>query len=77
MGGLTLSCQQGGLILDREVVGPVAKPVPLAEQILNLVFGLLQQFGALGLNVNRVDVIDVEQSAHGRRQWNENKIVLV
>ena len=66
LGRLALGCQQRGLVLDREVVGLVAQPVPLAEKLPNLFLGLIKQFGALGLDVDRVDVIDVEQSAHRR-----------
>ena len=77
MGRLALGRQQRGLILDCEVVRLVAKPVPPAEKLANLLFGLFEQVSAAGLDINRVDMVDVEQTPHRGPQWDENQVVLV
>ena len=59
--------------MDREVIGLVAKPVPLAEKLPDLLLGLIEQFGVMDLDVDRVNVIE----GVGRDTSNPNRAGLV
>ena len=68
---------QGGLVLDREIVPLAFQPVTLAEHVPDFLLGSVEPVAPLRLDIDRLDVDHVHQSPHGRPEGHDDDVVLV